>query len=181
MGIKPEKVDELAQAAAARVVGHVQGEKLISRFIDSYVMGFDRRQLKSPVDKFRQRADQLGQEALVLLGLLVVEQCCQRLYRFKLGPLVMRDRQAARRFAESFWPAVGGQLKLDAGVPAGWARRAEEYRTAPDREARFSEQVAPLLDPAPQMKDNAEHAGRKFFEALSKVSIQVTTRLLAGS
>lgn len=181
MGVAPEQVKELAQQAAVRVLGHLEGEALIPRFIDSYIMGFERRQLKDPADQFRQRSNQLAQEALVLLGFLVAEKCAGRFRRFKLGPLALRDAGAARRFVEAFWAALAAQLKREPGQAVELARQAEDYRHAEQRRARFSERVAPLLDPLPRMKDKAEHAGRKFFDALDTVAAQVAARVFARS
>ncbi|MGH9779402.1 MAG: hypothetical protein ACRD5I_13415 [Candidatus Acidiferrales bacterium] len=171
--------EERAADAATRVLGHLEGERLIPRFIDSYVMGFDRPQLKNPAEEFGERSGRIGREALVLLGLLVTEHCAQRLHRFKLGPLKLRDAGAARRFADGFWQAVAGSLKLRLEQTAELQRATEDYRDPQAREARFSGRIAPLLDPAPHMKDKAEHAGRKFFEALDKVAAQVATRVFS--
>lgn len=177
MSATPERVNELATQAATRVVGHLEGERLIPRFIDSYVIGFDRPQLKNPPEPFRERSQAIGREALLLLGRLVAEKCGQQFHRLKLGPLQLADRSAARRFQEAFWLELGAQLKMGPGAGGQLARQAEEYGDAAAREARFAERIAPLLDPAPQMKDKAEHAGHKFFEALDKVAAQVAKRV----
>ena len=181
MGVAPEKVDELAAAAARRVFGHLEGERLIPRFIDSYVMGFDRRQLKNPPDKFLERSNQLGRLALLLLGRLVVEKCSGEFHRFRLGPLRLADVAAGRRFQEKFWRALAAELKLGPEVGASLAGEAEDYRDPTERLVLFSGRVAPLLDPAPQMRDKAEHAGVKFFEALDNVANQVTMRVFGRS
>lgn len=177
MGLAPERVDELAAAAALRVFAHLEGERLIARFIDSYVMGFDRPQLKNPPEQFRERSNQLGREALLLLGILVIEKCGAEFHRFRLGPLTVRDRGAGRRFAEKFWPALAGQLKLAPEAVAELVRHAGFYGEAGARQARFRERIAPLLDPQPAMKDKAEHAGDKFYQALDQVAGQVVRRL----
>lgn len=181
MGFAPEKVEELAAAAARRVFGHLEGERLIPRFIDSYVMGFDRRQLKNPPDQFLQRSNQLGRLALALLGRLVVEKCRGQFHRLRLGPLRLSDSAARRRFQESFWRALAAELKLNPELAASLAGEAEDYRDPARRLALFSGRVAPLLDPAPQMREKAEHAGVKFYEALDQVAAQVATRLFGRS
>lgn len=181
MGTTAEQVDKLAAAAASRVFGHLEGERLIPRFIDSYVMGFDRPQLKNPPEKFRERSNQLGREALLLLGALVVEKCSAQFHRFRLGPWRLADAAAGGRFEEKFWQALAAELKLSAEVGASLAREAEPYRDSTQRIPLFSRRVAPLLDPMPQMKEKAEHAGRKFFEALDQVAAQVATRLFRRS
>lgn len=181
MEVAPERVDELARAAATRVFGHLEGERLIPRFIDSYIMGFDRRQLKNPPDQFLQRSNQLGRLALLLLGRLVVEKCGEQFYRFRLGPLRLADAAAGRRFQEKFWQALAAELKLNPEVGARLAGEAEEYRDPVQRLSLFSGRVAPLLDPAPPMKDQAEHAGQKFFEALDQVAAQVAGRVFGRS
>lgn len=173
-------VEDRAADAAARVLGHLEGERLIPRFIDSYVMGFDRPQLKNPPEEFGERSGRIGREALVLLGLLVTERCGEKLHRFKLGPLKLRDAGAARRLTDGFWQAVAGSLKLRPEQTAELKRATEDYRDLQAREALFSGRIAPLLDPQPQMKDKAEHAGRKFFEALDKVAAQVATRVFSS-
>lgn len=181
MGVTPEQVDERARAAAQRVFGHLEGERLIPRFIDSYVMGFDRRQLKNPPDQFLQRSNQLGRLALLLLGRLVVEKCSGQLYRFRLGPLRLADAASRRRFQEKFWQAMAAELKLGPEVGANLAGESKEYDDPVQRMPLFSRRVAPLLDPAPQMRDKAEHAGQKFCEALDKVAAQVTIRVFSCS
>lgn len=181
MGVTADETEALARQAAARVVGHLEGERLIPRFIDSYAMGFDRPQLKNPPEKFRERAQEIGHQALLLLGLLVVEKCGEQFHRFKLGPLKLADRAAARRLGEAFWPALAGELKMGPETVAGLARQSEEYRDLSQRAARFAGRIGPLLDPAPQMKDKAEHAGQKFYEALNKVAAQVAARLFGES
>ena len=175
------RADELAEAAARRVLGHLEGERLIARFIDSYVMGFDRPQLKNPPDQFRARSNQLGREALALLGQFVVERCGREFVRFRLGPLTLRDTAAAARFAERFWPALAAQLKLGPDAAAELRARAADYADIGGRQPLFRGRIAPLLDPQPQMKEKAEHAGDKFFEALDKVAAQVATRLFTPS
>ncbi|MBI4467156.1 MAG: hypothetical protein HY656_07010 [Acidobacteria bacterium] len=177
MGLTPEQVEERARAAAHRVFGHLEGERLIPRFVDSYIMGFDRRHLKNPPDQFLARSNQLGRLALVLLGRLVVEKCCGQLYRFRLGPLRLADPSAQRRFREKFWESLAAELKLGPEVGMSLAHEAEEFRDPAERSALFRERVAPLLDPAPQMKDKAEHAGQKFYEALDTVAEQVARRV----
>jgi hypothetical protein len=172
-------IEERAADAATRVLGHLEGERLIPRFIDSYVMGFDRPGLKNPPDQFAARSNRIGREALVLLGRLVTERCGERLHRFKLGPLKLRDAGGARQFTERFWQAMGESLNLRPEQVDDLAGAAEEYREPQGREALFSGRIAPLLDPAPQMKDKAEHAGRKFFEALDKVATQVAARVFS--
>lgn len=178
MAATPEQVEEKARTAAQRVFGHLEGERLIPRFVDSYVMGFDRRQLKTPPDKFLERSNQLGRLALVLLGRLVAEKCAGQFTRFRLGPLRLADPAAGARFREKFWQALAAELKLGPEVAAALAAESEEYREPAARRALFSRRVAPLLDPAPQMQDKAEHAGGKFYEALEKVAEQVAARVL---
>ncbi len=174
-----KSVEERAAQAAERVLGHLEGERLIPRFIDSYVMGFDRPGLKNPPDQFAERSNQIGREALVLMGLLVTERCGENLNRFKLGPLKLRDAGAARRFAEEFWQAMSARLKLRPEQVAALQRATGDYGDAQTREGIFSGRIAPLLDPAPQMKEKAEHAGRKFFEAIDKVAAQVAARVFS--
>ena len=181
MRITGEQAQELGRAAAARVLGHLEGERLIPRFIDSYVMGFDRPQLKSPADQFRQRSSQLGWEALLLLSRLVLERCSARFFRFQLGPLRVPDAVARREFSASFWSALAAGLPREGGATADLSRQAEGYRDPHQRLALFSSRIAPLLDPQPQMKDKAEHAGRKFFQALEQVAGQVAARLFPTS
>lgn len=176
-----DDVEAKARLAAQRVFGHLEGERLIPRFIDSYIMGFDRKHLKSPPDQFLARSNQLGRLALLLLGRLVAEKGSAEFTRFRLGPLRLRDAAAGRRFRENFWQALGRELKLSAEAAAGLARDAEEYADPAARLELFSGRVAPLLDPAPQMLEKAEHAGRKFYEALDKVADQVAARVFARS
>lgn len=173
-------VEEIAAQAAQRVLGHLEGERLIPRFIDSYVMGFDRPQLKNPPEQFRERSNQIGREALVLLGLLVSEHCGEKLYRFRLGPLKLRDTGAARRLGEAFWRAMSEELKLRPEQTAELQRGTEDYRDPQARAELFRQRIGPLLDPAPHMKDKAEHAGQKFYEALDTVAAQVATRLFSS-
>ena len=177
MASKP--IEEIAAQAAERVLGHLEGERLIPRFIDSYVMGFDRPQLKNPPEQFRERSNQIGREALVLLGLLVSERCGEQLYRFRLGPLKLRDANGARRLGEAFWQAISAHLKLRPEQAAELRRSTEDYSDPLRRAELFRHRIAPLLDPAPQMKDKAEHAGQKFYEALDKVAAQVATRIFS--
>lgn len=179
MGVNPEQAGKLAEAAAERVLAHLEGERLISRFIDSYVMGFDRPQLKNPADEFLARSNQLARQALLLLAVLVEEKCSAKFLRVRLGPLKLRDAGAARGFSEAFWPALAARLRTGAESPAEFSSEAGDYRNAAGRAGRFAQRVAPLLDPLPRMQEKAEHAGQKFFEALDKVSDQVVTRVLA--
>ena len=174
-----KRIEEMAAQAAERVLGHLEGERLIPRFIDSYVMGFDRPQLKNPPEQFRERSNQIGREALVLLGLLVSEHCGEKLCRFRLGPLKLRDTDAARRLGEAFWQAMSERLKLRPEQAAELQRGTEDYRDPQVRAEIFRQRIAPLLDPAPQMKDKAEHAGQKFYEALDKVASQVAARIFS--
>jgi hypothetical protein len=114
---------------------------------------------------------------MALLAQLVVERCGAEFVRFRLGPLKLRDPAATARFAGRFWPTLAAQLKLAPEFADELARRAAEFSDAGARQALFRQRIAPLLDPQPQMKEKAEHAGNKFFEALDKVAAQVAARL----
>lgn len=177
MATKAEDIEARARLAAQRLIGHLEGERLIPRFIDSYIMGFDRKHLKNPPDKFLARSNQLGRLALALLGRLVAEKGGGEFHRLRLGPLRLADPAASARFREKFWQALAAELKLDPQAATGLAREAEAYADPAARAVLFREQVAPLLDPTPSMKDKAEHAGQKFYEALDKVAEQVTRRV----
>lgn len=181
MAARTDEVDRKANLAAQRVVGHLEGERLIPRFIDSYVMGFDRRALKNPPDKFQERSSQLGRLALLLLGRLTAEKCGGQFHRFRFGPLRLADAGATRRFQEKFWQALAAELKMGLEGGLALAREAEGYSNPEHRAGAFRQRVAPLLDPAPQMKEKAEHAGQKFYEALDKVAAQVTSRVFGAS
>jgi hypothetical protein len=177
---KAEEAEARARQAAQRVLGHLEGERLIPRFIDSYIMGFDRKHLKSPPDEFLTRSNELGRLALALLGRLVAEKGGGEFHRLRLGPLRLADRAAAARFRESLWRALAAELKLGAEAAVGLEQEAAAYSDPAGRAALFRERVAPLLDPAPSMKDKAEHAGQKFYEALDKVAEQVVRRVFTA-
>src|SRR3990167_1651092 len=176
-----DEAEARARLAAQRLLGHLEGERLIPRFIDSYIMGFDRKHLKSPPDQFLARSNQLGRLALALLARLLAEKGGGEFYRLRLGPLRLADNAAAARFRENFWRALAAELKLDSPAAAGLERDAEAYADPAARAALFRQQVAPLLDPTPSMKDKAEHAGQKFYEALNKVAEQVVRRVFHPS
>src|SRR3989304_4077620 len=97
MGSKAEEVDARARLAAQRLLGHLEGERLIPRFIDSYIMGFDRKHLKSPPDQFLARSNELGRLALALLARLLAEKGGGEFYRLRPGPLRLAGNPAARR------------------------------------------------------------------------------------
>ncbi|MDA2912833.1 hypothetical protein MYX77_02525 [Acidobacteriia bacterium AH_259_A11_L15] len=181
MAVRAEEIEAKAKLAAQRVFGHLEGERLIPRFIDSYIMGFDRPTLKNPPDQFRERSNQLGRAALLLLGRLTAEKCSGQFTRFRLGPLKIADGDARRRFQGKFWQSVAAELKISPEAGAELAREAEDYSDPARRATLFRERIAPLLDPAPQMKDKAEHAGQKFYEALEKVAAQVAARVSTQS
>src|SRR3989304_4776602 len=107
MGASAEQVEQRARLAGQRPGGHPGGERLIPRFIDSYIMGFDRKHLKSPPDQFLARSNQLGRLALALLARLLAEKGGGEFYRLRLGPLRLADNAAAARFRENFWGALG--------------------------------------------------------------------------
>ena len=52
---RADETEARARLAAQRLLGHLEGERLIPRFIDSYIMGFDRKHLKNPPDQFLAR------------------------------------------------------------------------------------------------------------------------------
>jgi hypothetical protein len=176
-----EEAEARARLAAARLLGHLEGERLIPRFIDSYIMGFDRKHLKSPPEQFLARSNELGRLALALLGRLVAEKGGREFHRLRLGPLRLADPASAARFRETFWRSLAAELKLGAEAAAGLEQDAAAYADPAGRAGLFRERVAPLLDPAPSMKDKAEHAGQKFYEALDQVAAQVVRRVFRAA
>src|SRR3990167_1413549 len=155
---RADETEAPARLAAQRLLGHLEGERLIPRFIDSYIMGFDRKHLKSPPDQFLARSNELGRLALALLGRLLAEKGGGEFHRLRLGPLRLADNAAAARFRENFWRSLAAELKLDSQAADGLEREAEAYADPAARAALFRQQVAPLLDPTPSMKDKAEPA-----------------------
>src|SRR3989304_2450410 len=178
---RADETEARARLAAARLLGHLEGERLIPRFIDSYIMGFDRKHLKTPPEQSLAPSNELGRLALALLGRLLAEKGGGEFYRLRLGPLRLADNAAAARFREAFWRALAAGRKLASPGAAGLEREAEAYADPAARAALFRQQVAPLLDPTPSLKDKAEHAGQKFFEALDKVAEQVGRRVFHPS
>src|SRR3989338_3449181 len=92
---RADETEAPARLAAQRLLGHLEGERLIPRFIDSYIMGFDRKHLKNPPDQFLARSNQLGRLALALLGRLLAEKGGGEFYRLRLGPLRLADNAYA--------------------------------------------------------------------------------------
>lgn len=181
MGWSGEQLVERAQAAARTLLDRLEGQKLVLRFVDSYVMGFDRPAIKVPADVYQQRMASLRGEAVMWLGVSLLEQLQRPLARFNLGPLVWRNPAAEARFAENLWTALAGQLGAGREVAASLRQEWEVYEALPDaaaRAERFAARIAPLLDPVETMREKAHYAGIKFTPVLTAEARKLADELL---
>ena len=67
MAYSREQLVERAQQTVERLLAALEGERLVPRFVDSYVMGFDRPGLKASPLRYRELLTTVSRECLLAM------------------------------------------------------------------------------------------------------------------
>ncbi len=167
---------------ANKLLAAVERDRLVERFVDSYVAEFDRRGLKVHPHRYRELLATLGREALLaMLRQVNAELPC---YLTRRRPPLLRgtEVQAADAFREELLASLGRALRwtpadaeefrrdLDLYAQLGARTPLPKKRRKPTdpAEGPFVDRCALLLDPS--MLDRGRHAAGKFLVEIERVT-----------
>jgi hypothetical protein len=171
-----------AGEVANKLLGALEAERLAARFVDAYVVEFDRQGLKDHPQRYRELLGTLGREAL----LAMVGQVNAELPRFvtRRRPPLLRgaEVEVADAFAQELlaslaralrWtPEEAEEFRRDLGLYAQLSARTQRVKKRPrptdPAEGPFVDRCALLLDPS--MLDNARHAAGKFLAGIEETT-----------
>jgi hypothetical protein len=144
---------DLATELAQRLPEALVSERIIPRFVDSYVVEHGRHALQAHASQYRDRLSLLQREALLALTVTILQLACVQ----PSGSKKSRPRQMSRKhaglFRRKFLTALGRQQKWTAGDALDFQSDLHVYeqlifRTAATRRTRKSFEVAnhPFVD-----------------------------------
>jgi hypothetical protein len=184
-----KQLAEHAGELARKMLAVLERERLVPRFVDSYVAEFDRRGLKAHSSGYRELLATLGRE--VLLAMVAQVNTALARYLSRRRPPVLRgpEVQAADAFSQEFlaslartlhWTAADVEefrhdLNLYAQLGARQPIPKRRRRPTDPVEGPFVDRCALLLDPS--MLDKARHAAGKFLLEIERV----TEKILASA
>ncbi len=183
---KPEA--ERAAELARRLLAALEGQRLVERFVDSYVAEFDRRGLKAHPLRYRELLATLGREALLAMVAQVGVELPRYLARRRPPLLRGREVRAAETFREDLLAALARVLRWTAADAEEFHRDLDLYaqlsarqplprrrrKPADPAEGPFADRCALLLDPS--MLDSSRRAAGKLQVEIERV----TEKILAG-
>lgn len=148
-----QNVTDMACALAQRLPEALIGERIIPRFVDSYVVEYGRHALQVHASLYRDRLALLQREALLALAVQALENACFEPASSKKS----KPRQMARKdtviFRRKFLAALARQQKWTAGDALDFQTDLQIYeelirRNAATRRSRKSFEVAnhPFVD-----------------------------------
>jgi hypothetical protein len=190
----PEKPRLTAAAAelAKRVSGALVRERVVPRFVDSYVVENSRHALQVHASLYRDLLTLLQREALLALTVRVLEIICtepQPMGKSKPRPMARRD---ATLFRRKFLSSMARQQGWTAGDALDFQRDLQLYeelqaRATAKRRARkpfeaadhpFVDRCAFLLDSS--FMENARLAATKALTGIEELAAAVTEQVRSG-
>ncbi len=188
--MRPREKVFLAHAGeiANKLLGALEGEGLVARFVNSYVAEFGRHGLKDHPHRYRELLATLGREALLAMVAQVNAELPRYLTRRRLPLVRGPEVQVADDFSEellaslahaSRWGAEDAEefrrdLNLYAQLSARTQKVKKRRSPADPAEGPFVDRCALLLDPS--MLDKARGAAGKFLVEIE----EATERIVRG-
>lgn len=144
---------DLATELAQRLPEALIGERIIPRFVDSYVVEHGRHALQAHAAQYRDRLSLLQREALLALTVAILQLACVEPAASKKSKPRQMSRKDAGLFRRRFLTALARQQKWTAGDALDFQSDLHIYeqlvfRTAATRRTRKSFEVAnhPFVD-----------------------------------
>lgn len=188
--MRPREKVFLAHAGeiANKLLGALEGEGLVARFVNSYVAEFGRRGLKDHPHRYRELLATLGREALLAMVAQANAELPSYLTRRRLPLVRGAEVQVADAFSEellaslaraSRWGAEDAEefrrdLNLYTQLSARTQRVKKRRAPTDPAEGPFVDRCALLLDPS--MLDKARGAAGKFLVEIE----EATERIVRG-
>jgi hypothetical protein len=162
MRSQPQSVPDLATELAQRLPEALVGERIIPRFVDSYVVEHGRHALQVHASLYRDRLALLQREALLALTVQVFSEACfEPPASKKSKPRPMSQKDAAI-FRRKFLSALARQQKWSVGDALDFQTDLQIYenlirRNSGTRRARKSFEVAnhPFVDRSAFLLDSS--------------------------
>src|ERR1700694_2103405 len=152
MRSQPPNVTDLASELAQRLPEALIGERIIPRFVDSYVVEYGRHALHVHASLYRDRLALLQREALLALTAQTLESACVEPTTSKNSKPRPLSRKNAAVFRRKFLTALARQQKWTAGDALDFQTDLQIYeqliRRNATRRTRKSFEVAnhPFVD-----------------------------------
>ncbi len=187
----PKPGDRAASELAAELLAALQRERLIPRFVDSYVVEHRRYALQTHPTRYRELLALLTREALLVLALRALEHASKPAASSK--PRARKSpRSSGRIVRRNFLTALARQQGWTAGDSLEFqadlrlyedmlARRPLSRRTRKSFEATdhpFVDRAAILLDSS--FLEQARVAASRALGELERVAAEITSRILAS-
>jgi len=183
-----EQLDARAQVLAAALLGLLENERLVARFVDSYAEEGKRSGLKAHAERYRELLATIGRESLLALAAESARLLRRALARPRAG------RAAAPALADSFARALVASL----AERLSWApEERDEFRRdlelylrldepgVPEKPGRpesphsaFVDRCALLLDPP--MLSQARHAAAAYRAELGRQAERIFRGIFRG-
>jgi hypothetical protein len=150
---QPQNVSDLASELAQRLPEALIGERIIPRFVDSYVVEYGRHALQVHASLYRDRLSLLQREALLVLAVQALATTCFEPANLKKSkPRTMSPKDSST-FRRKFLAALGRQQKWTVGDALDFQTDLQIYeelirRNAATRRSRKAFEVAnhPFVD-----------------------------------
>ncbi len=167
-------------ALAARLLGALERERVVGKFVAAYVSKFDRRGIQGGPLRDRELAETIGREAMMAM-VLEVREALSRFYgKKKRSALDAAAQQAVDAFYGELLASIGRAWNLDPSDLRQFRRDLALYSDSSARQVKaeknrrqaklqpeespFVGRVALLLDPS--MLDQARRAAREFHQQI---------------
>lgn len=168
MALASEEWQPKAEQLVARMAEWLESERLAARFVDSYVMGFDRRGLRTNPAQYRQRLALLNQEALLAMAAFFMTWSSWHFQKKYLLFFRRPDWETLGAVWEGFTTALQGRLE---GEQKDFLASFEVSSqlvgsVASPLLVQVVERLGRALDPT--HPDDARYAAEKFLPLLEK-------------
>jgi len=176
-----------ARETATQLLGALEAEQLVPRFVDSYVMACDRPGLKASPLRYRELLSTLQRECLLAMVARMSVELPQHLTRRQRGMRRGAATGISEAFHETFLTSLAesldwtgcdrGEFRRDLALYVQLAARQRRpmKRGKPTAAGPFVDRCALLLDPA--LLEKARDAAARFLVELEGVAESVLTRV----
>jgi len=180
-----------AQQSVREMQAALEEERLVARFVDSYVSAFGRKGLKASPLRYRELLSTIGREAWLVLAARMSAALPNYLAR---GKRILRaaNAEAADGFRESFFEALRGALRwtpaeleafrqdlaLYLQISARQPQRMQTRSAGQPNEGPFVDRCAFLLDPS--LLEKARQAAGRFQGELEQVAERILESIFSA-